>query len=295
MRTFCFGRFLIDLPAGTSVKAGYKFAGDEVVTIKGVSTNKFAAIVQARATELSEKQHRVDGAMLVSNTALDENATVLTSWAKPSSRLAYLQDLYVHLPDHGVAYHIRGESRAAQQSQALDYLRSVRQSIRFRAVDEIPTTPGFCIDMGLIARSRLNEEEMSIGLRPVIHPGAAVTLTSYVTANPDRELLARTSSLPAEYQQIDARMVKLRRGDHNVGPIRGQEILGRAQQGATRGYAFLWESQGEARSLGAPFLSLEMTTDKRAPQEEPPFQGDEDALAFWDRLLDRLRLRPGAI
>lgn len=295
MRTFCFGRFLIDLPQEAVVKAGYTFARNKVTTIRDVDDKQFADMVRARKSMLSMKPHRGGGTTLVRSTELDDRSVLLTSWSSETSQLIHRQDLYVFLPEHRVAYHFQGESDEQQLDRAIEYYGSLRRSVQFRRTNEVPQRPGFCIDSGLITRSKLNTEEFSVGVRMASHPGAAFTLTSYVTGKPDADLLSRASSLPAEYQQVDARMVKLRRGERRIGPIRGQEILGRAQQDATRAYAFLWESQGESKSLAAPFLSLEMTTDKRAPQETPPFQGDEDALAFWDRLLDSLRLRPGAI
>ena len=49
-------------------------------------------------------------------------------------------------------------------------------------------------------------------------------------------------------------MRNLRRGERNVGPIQGQEILAHAEDGGRKMYAFLWESQGRAESLQFPFL-----------------------------------------
>lgn len=293
--THCFGRFLVNVPADATVKAGYRFAGDEVTTIGGVDATRFRAMVDARERELSGAKRSDGGSMLLQRVGLDADAEVLSSWKTPSSRLTHLQDLYVHVPEQRVAYHVRGESLASSQAQALTYLRSLRSSFRYRESTGRPTEAGFCIERGLIARSKLNEEEVSVGMRPRSLPGVSLTLTTYVTAKPDKPLLDRMSSLPAEYRRIEAAMRNLRRGERQVGVLKGQQILGRADDGGKRAYAFLWESQGVPKSLAQPFVSLEMVVDPTNADGAPAFRTDEEALRFWDEVLDSLRLRPGAL
>ena len=90
-------------------------------------------------------------------------------------------------------------------------------------------------------------------------------------------------------------MRNLRRGERRVGTLEGQQILARADDDGTRAYAFLWESQGAPASLAQPFVSLEMVVDPGTAGGAPAFGTDADALRFWDRVLDSLRLRPGAL
>jgi hypothetical protein len=106
--------------------------------------------------------------------------------------------------------------------------------------------------------------------------------------------LQRSSDLPPEYAAAQAKMRNLRRGERDVGPIQGQEILAHAEEGGKRMYAFLWESQGRAESLQFPFLSLQLLTEEQAAPAAA-FGNDAEALAAWDQVLGSLRLRPGAI
>ena len=47
-----------------------------------------------------------------------------------------------------------------------------------------------------------------------------------------------------------------------------------------------------------PFISLKLTTTAQTHNGEiveAPFKTDEEALQFWDAILQTLRLRPGAV
>lgn len=293
MKTLCVGRFLLDVPAATSIQPGYVYARKKVETTTGVSADAFRQRVAARIAALKAARHRAGESMSVSETRIDDDAVLVTSWLSESSRAGHRQELYVLDPTHNVQYLVSGETEAAKLPAAIENYRALRPRISYRDPNTIPTTAGFCVDSGFIAGNRINSEEMTIGLRPRAHPGARMTLMSYVTGNPDKPLLQRASDLPPEYAAAAARMRNLRRGERNVGPIQGQEILAHAEADGGKMYAFLWESQGRAESLQFPFLSLQLLTEEKA--DAPAFRDDAQALGLWDQVLGSLRLRPGAI
>ncbi|WP_269791372.1 T6SS immunity protein Tli4 family protein [Stenotrophomonas sp. Iso1] len=294
MKTVCVGRFLIDVPSGTRISPGYVYAKKNIQTTAGVSVEDFRQRINARGAALSAKRHRMGGAMSVSETRIDDDAVLLTSWVADSSRAGHRQELYVLDRAHGVQYLVSGDTDAAKLPAAIENYRALRPRISYRRPESIPATAGFCIDSGFIAGNRINSEEMTIGLRPREYPGVRMTLMSYVTGKPDRPLLQRSADLPPEYAAAQARMRNLRRGERNVGPIAGQEILAHAESDGSRMYAFLWESQGRAESLQFPFLSLQLLTEE-TEAGATAFRDDAQALDVWDRVLGSLRLRPGAI
>ncbi len=178
-------------------------------------------------------------------------------------------------------------------------MRRLSRNLSYRAAGEVPTAPGFCIDQGLVTLSKLNKEEVTAGIRIRGMPGLSLGFMSYVTGAPDKPLLRRNSRIPPGYEGTAAGMKTLRRGDRNIGPIKGQELLVRGDAGGKRSYEFLWESQGEKASIEHPFLSLRMSTtdetDENGEIMDAPFNDDAEALALWDSILGTLRLRPGAI
>ena len=119
MKTLCVGRFLLDVPAETSIQPGYVYARKKVETTTGVSLQEFRQRVAARDATLTADRHRSGESMSVSTTTFDENAVLLTSWVSESSRAGHRQELYVLDPTHNVQYLVSGETEAAKLPAAI--------------------------------------------------------------------------------------------------------------------------------------------------------------------------------
>lgn len=301
-RTHCLGRYLLDLPVDSRVEAEFAFADAKIETIRAVDEAGYRQRVEARERELRISPHGRGGSQFVGREDFDPQHVSLASWNGPSSRRVYRYDMYAYRPERGVLFELAGRGLADEQTQAtaFEYQRDLlTRSIRYRASDEIPRDPGFCIDSGFIARSALNKEEVKMEATLPAHPGVTVSFLSYVTGRPDAPLLDRTSSIPRGDEEVAARMKTVRRGARRVGHAQGQELLVRGDADGKTDYEFLWEFQGEANSLAFPFLALRLSTalrsDDRGEVLDAPFASDEDAVAFWDSLLPTLRIRPGAV
>ncbi|MGY0611518.1 MULTISPECIES: T6SS immunity protein Tli4 family protein [unclassified Luteimonas] len=299
--TYCLGRYLIDLPAGSRVSARYTFAGSRVDTHAGVSREGFADRLAAREAGLRNAAHRDGDSMYVAREDIATGQVSLVSWASPNSRRLYRYDDFAWFPAGQVLYQFQGEGDATPQARAkaTAHGREVLGALRPRARAEVPAGPGFCIDSGVIAHSRLNREEVTATIRLRDYPTVTLDFMSYTTGRPASGLLKRAASVPPGYEDVAARMTNLRRGDRDLGPVQGQEVLVRADADGKTAYQFLWESQGQANSIEHPFLSLELgttgETDDSGEVIDAPFGSSEDALALWDAILDSLRLRPGAV
>lgn len=300
-KTHCLGRYLIDLPADAQARVSYTFARADVKTHRNISEEQFERRIAAREVELRNAPHNGGGNLFVERRELSAEQVSLASWFSPASRLMYRYELFSHLPQERILYVFEGRGSASESalSSAYEYQRTLAESVRFRTQEEIPTEPGFCIESGLIQRSKFNREEVTANIRLREYPSVTLTFMSYVTGNPDRELLRRTSTIPPGYEEVAARMQTLRRGDRNLGQVKGQELLVRGDGEGKKAYEFLWESQGEANSLEYPFLSLQLSTTGESDAEgeviDAPFESNEEAMALWDAILGSLRLRPGAV
>lgn len=296
---YCLGRHLIGFPEGAVVDASFKVGGASVQTIRGVTGQRFRGILDSRESALAARPHRKMESMLVGREELSDGRVLITSWVSPNSTRMQKMELYSLFPDSGIVQITSGEGDDEYKEENLKYTVSLANNIRARLNYEIPTQAGFCIDDGIVLGSDLNQEEASATIRIVRLPGATLSYSSYVTGEPEKPLLRRVSGIPPGYEGTSAGMKSLRRGDRNIGPIKGQELLVRGDANGKRSYEFLWESQGEEDSIEHPFLSLRMTTtdetDKNGEIMDAPFESDVEALALWDSILDTLRLRPGAI
>ena len=300
-KSHCLGRHLVDLPADAQVRGSYTFARADVKTHRSISMEQFERKVSARENELRGALHNDSGNMFVGRREIAETQVSLASWFSPASRMMYRYELFSYFPGQQVLYVFDGGGSASEGalSSAYEFQQSLAESIRFRAVGEVPTEPGFCIDSGLIQRSKFNREEVTATIRLRQYPSVTLTFMSYVTGNPDRELLRRASTIPPGYEEVAAQMQTLRRGNRNLGQVKGQELLVRGDGDGKKAYEFLWESQGQADSLEYPFLSLQLSTTGESDAEgeviDAPFDSNEEAMALWDEILGSLRLRPGAV
>lgn len=298
-KTYCLGRYLMDLPSDAQVRASYTFARGDVRTYRNVSADQFETQVAGREAELKQTPHIQGGGMFVERTDLAQGRVVLTSWSSPTSRYLYQYERFIHLEPERVLYVLSGQGDADKAAGSLGYSRSLAETVRFRAPGEIPVEPGFCIDSGLIQRSKLNREEVTADVRLPGYPSVTLTFMSYVTGSPDRDLLRRASTIPPGYEEVAARMQTLRRGNRDLGQVKGQELLVRGDGEGKKAYEFLWESQGRPDSLEYPFLSLQLSTTGESDEEgeviDAPFGSNEEVIDLWDAILESLRLRPGAV
>ncbi len=297
--TYCLGRYTIDTPAGAKMSARFVVGGMDVKTHVGVSEADFKKLVAGREAELSELPYKHGGSLFKERLDFEKNRIFLTSWSTYTSRRTSLVELYSLMQQHSVVHVFSGKADADKTAGSRDYAKKLSETLVYRSAHDIPQQAGFCIDRALVTRSVLNKEEANAAIRLPTRPSVGISYMSYVTGKPDEPLLSRVSRVPPGYEGTLASMKTLRRGDRNIGPIKGQEFLVRGSAGGKRSYEFLWESQGEEDSIEFPFQSLRLTTTDEVDDEgeiiDAPFESDADALALWDSILGSLRLRPGAI
>lgn len=236
--------------------------------------------------------------MLVDRHTLAPTHEVLVSWASLASRRVYRYEAFQYFPDHQVLLRFDGRGTATPEARATAHETQARYSeiLHVRGEDEIPAGAGFCIDRGFIPGSRLNREEVEAGIEL---PGASATrldFTSFVTRNPEPPLLERSGSIrEGRAESTQEGTFAVRKARRTAAGLQGDELILRENDGPGTTYWFFWEFPGKRDALDAPFLKLTMTLDSGALGTGSDFPDLTRALAFWDSVLDSLRLRPGAV
>ncbi|NMM37635.1 MAG: hypothetical protein HHJ09_08975 [Glaciimonas sp.] len=298
-KTHCLGRYLIDLNADVAVDADFKYASGNIETRRNMLQSDFERLVSTRETNLKSTPHKLGGTMLVGRTELGSSKVLLQTWSDATTtKNIHLNESFIYFPEKRTLFLHSAESTASAQTRSVELFKRVANSYQYREPDEIPSSIGFCINSGLIVSSLLSTEEVKAAFHFKQYPSVSVYFNSYLTGNPDTELLDRLGGLPASLMQAAAGMTSLRRGNRNLGPVKGQELLVRASAEGKRSYEFLWESQGRDSSIEFPFISLKLTTTAETHNGkivDAPFKTDAEALQFWDEILQTLRLRPGAV
>lgn len=295
--THCFGRFLIDLPPGTQVRAGYRVWGDPIERLSWQASQAHERI-GAREHELKNSPHESHGALLVRREEHGGGSASLVFWAAPFSTSAMLGETYLLAEDKVYVY--SGTIAPEKVESALGFSGELSRRLRTRAVPQLPSEPGFCIEGGYISGNEFMGESFRAGITVPGHPGLQLTFRS-ATGAAENGLLERVGGFfRTEVLGAAVGMNTLRKGQRSVGRLAGEEYLVAGGEQQQRVYAFRWEFQGRDGSLAEPNLALEMGVMERDPDAEgnppaPAFSTDAEALQLWDAMLESIRLRPGAV
>ena len=80
--TFCMGRYLIDVPAGSTLSGGnYKYDFIRIEPVKAMTSEEFENEVSKRESDLSSaKNKKTRQSMLLQSVQSENGARVLASW-----------------------------------------------------------------------------------------------------------------------------------------------------------------------------------------------------------------------
>jgi hypothetical protein len=294
--TFCMGRFLIDVPAGSTLNGGnYKYDFIKIEPVKPMSFEDFEREAGEREAKLkSDKNKKTRQSMLLQSAQSKKDTKILTSWKIEASTAQITIDGY-HW-NNGKRFLFKDDVDDDKQEFGINRMREALSRLRPRDENEIPTDPGYCFPGGFIANPRWRNEEASLDIDIAGHPDAFLSVSIYPLASRkhDKPLLERMGGMTQLLGNLATSVHVLRKGDRQLGPYPGQEHLASApSSGGMRGHAFVWETQGDG-TLDTPAIKIELTTgyqdDKGNPQKTT--LTDKEAMKLWDDILNSFRLRP---
>lgn len=294
--TFCMGRFLIDLPAGSKLSGGnYKYDFIKLEPSKPASFDDFEKEVEKIESDLKLAEHKyTKKSMLLKSVRLDKNTKLLAAW-KTNFSTAEIT-IFGYRWDGGNRFLFQRDVDDDKLEPGMSRVQDAITRLRSRADNDIPTEPGYCFVGGFIANPRWRNEEISLDIDIAAHPDAFVSVWIYPLASykHDKPLLERMGGITQILGNLATSVHVLRQGDRQVGSYKGQEHLASApNSGGMRGHAFVWETQGEG-TLETPAIKIELTTghqdDKGNPQKAS--LTDKEAMKLWDDILNSFRLRP---
>ena len=299
-KTYCFGRYLVDLPQEAKVRSAYKIWGIEIENMPAENATTLKALVDKREADLKVGKHESGESMFVRRVDHKNGSVILFSWNSPRRKYMMNEESYLVTNNPWRAYKYIGEISANKQDHAVSLISALAANIRARDDSEIPAGPGFCIDERLITGSEYQSERFEVGITLPQHPNALITIRANTGAEHDR-LLERVDKFFATAVVGSLAGLKvLRKQERDVGPIQAEEYATAASGNGQRVYAFAWESQGKDTSLSeqnvaAALKVLEQPVVTEHTPYRPAFKSDDEALQLWDAIIDSIRLRPGAV
>lgn len=302
--TLCFGRFLIDLPAGAQIRE----LGQQSEFMFGqIKSERFEHGKVGFSKKMLERQADLqvgkdeDRFILVDSRALP---LVNSHIFKLSKRLYTLTNFgfeAYRLTDDNVLFSMLERDFPEENiDSVLDRLQKrLLPNLRSRSHDEIPTQAGFCMKEGFIADDgstyQFEEARMQINFKE--WPDVWVSIyTQTVPKAGEQTLLQRVDSHPftGVYATLARQIKTLRKGIHNVNGFKGEEILDlMPTDHGFKQHSFRWETLGAVKSIFAPSIVLEF--ESGTPLEgEPrrPTLTDDQAIKLYDSIVNSIRLRP---
>jgi hypothetical protein len=309
-KTVCFGRFMIDVPAATTVAWG------DVSIPLGVSVypngvSEVKAMAQTFIDELkSEKAiYLNDIPLLISVAEIPHPEGKIVTGYEGFQAIGELKiNGYFKLNDDGVVIDSRPLDN--MKDRVTSDIISIAQRLRPRAEHEVPAEPGNCIEHAFLPDKPGTEKErraelVSIGFRLKEFPDTHLSI-SIRPSNPHRsesntlkwQLERLEKNLKAENPNHPRLKTKyFRRGERQIHDwTDGFEGLSRSpDQADIHGiHDFGIDFQGVPHDPLKPFVLILMQTGvaNNAAGATKPSLTDEEAIAVWDKITSTIRVRP---
>ncbi|MEF2249786.1 T6SS immunity protein Tli4 family protein [Ralstonia solanacearum] len=320
-KTVCFGRFLIDVPATATVVYGAVDASTRIERLPDEGS-KLSEYVVKRETELKSEiryprtkglnryEKTLDGAMpgqkiLVGFKDFDGDFYKVESYI-PLGNDLYIQETHAPVEPYKLTGQEANKPLISSLDEAIAELNISARRLHARADDEIPVTPGVCLDGAFIDDSAgtLRFENIPLGVRLKEFPDVHFSIRS----SRNQGNLIESSALEPRIKQAEedanrmgmghwySRIKVFRRGDRQIEGWTGYEALAHlpAQEDVSAHHDFQYRSLGHPTDPLKPELDVQMQTgvaDNTIGNSHPSIT-DEEAVALWDKLTSTIRVRP---
>lgn len=302
-KSVCFGRFVVDVPAGAAVVAGPQVFSGAIETMPS-RNNAAAPVIVAKAKELRATKHAtLGGSLLQDEQSIGPTAknTIVFFDDVASTRVVSVWSWIRSAPIDAI---YRGGARVKDDGirQELDHVHYIAAHLRARDPKETPPEPGVCLDIGFIADDTGRFQEIfGIGLRFPDLPDVSFSMSSNKNAQQgdsfeDRRAEAkRAAFLVAPMATLFNKVKTLREGKLKVQQGQGSEALFRRplEEGGGAWHEFQFEYAGKRFDHRNPSWDATLFTGVAHNQagSKPSSLTDEEAMALWDRLMSSVRLR----
>jgi len=307
-KTYCIGRFLIDLPPALVLtgKGIYgEIWGEPIVwrrdlTPEAARKEAAAEIEKWKKTENKETKT----SMFLDTVELPNGGIAIVRWNGTFSTgmLAFQSWFVTPGPEPRVFSYTKGcgASKQALCKNQVGYLAST-----LRTRDDwgpIPTEPGFCFDGGIsVHTGEWRSERAGLYFQLPIYLGMDFAFSIWGMGIKGQTLFEdeREGGPVADIRKRKhPGAAILRRGELTLGGgIPAQESAVYAPPHANMGqyYSFTLKVASDGERFDRPELRFAMGNGQHRDDGTKPFRSNEEALGLWDAITRTIRLRPGAI
>ena len=306
-QTYCFGRFLIDLPKAAEINGQrYEYMFGHIETGRtppkqSIHQDGFVEMMKTREEDLRAGKHEDKFKFVEARTTSTPRAKIFKIRKKLIGAGGDSFGFEAYLSNGGVLFSMKetayDEDKIDSVLQRLE--TRLLPNLRARKPNEIPDEPGFCIKEGFIADDgkTVQYEKGGISFKFKEWPDVTVLVDATRSSKLQPTLSERTSKpFPAEFAEAAKQLKTLRQGKHDIGPLKGEELLRGYPSG--EGYwvhRFVWDTQGQIDSASEPAFYFRLETGVNPGTGDRmirPSLTDKQAIDLFDRIVKSIRLRP---
>lgn len=289
LTTHYFGRFQLDLPTGSEIVADYKLYNEKVELVSKNGKSDVSSIVDQKIEELKKgtaygTSSRYEKTIPLSNGSL----LILSKLDKLYTFHAYL------LTSKNTLYRMLVKSISAKGIDgAINKTRLISESIFFRRPQDAPPQGAFALEAGYTTLGTTQSlEGIYMGAQISTHPGTFVSLLTQRIVEHDDTLIKRfeneSGGLVPGMAELVNKTKTLRKRTRMIGDLKAEEVAVTTLIDGKRFYTFQIEYEGQIKSNIHPFIDLRLGTHEVGSD----FKSDEEALEFWDNVVDSLKPLP---
>lgn len=295
MKTYCFGRYLVDIPVQAKlINAGNKY-GNAAIEARRLSLEEFNALVDKRISGLKAKDPALGIYRYDSEIKLAERARILLSKEEAFGSLLHRIDSFKL--DNGIAFLVVDDPYEADEiGEAIERQKQYLSNVRHRQPDEIPREPGFCFGEGFVANdgNSRQAERATLAFEMDNNRDVWIDLSSDVYFRQEKSLLARFSEsnikerFPGKIQEISVK-------PRAINGMDGEELLAAFPSTDETGLTqdFTWETLGSVGDPLHPGIHLNITTGRGvAGRRAPSSMTTSQVRELYEAIVKTIRLRP---
>ncbi|UXZ97886.1 hypothetical protein K3169_08395 [Pseudomonas phytophila] len=287
--THYFGRFQLDIPAGSEIAADYKLYNEKVELISRNGKSDLNSIVDQKIEELKKGVAHGTSSRYEKTIPLSNGSVLILS------RLDKLYTFHAYLlTSQNALYSMLVKSISAKGIDgAINKTRLISESLFSRRPQDAPPQGAFALEEGYTTLGAAQSlEGVYMGAQVSTHPGTFVSLLTQRIVEHDDTLIKRFEEESGGVVSGVAGLLNktkiLRKKTRRVGDIEAEEVAVVTSIDGKRFYTFQLEYEGQLKSNTRPFIDLRLGTHEVGSD----FKTDEEALAFWDKLVGSLKALP---
>lgn len=300
-KAVCFGRYVLDVPEESQLILGYQEMPAKIITHQNAA-GKEKDLVEAFRKETLMRKPKAEFSSLAAGPV--PNSLVQRYFASPYLKSVSGEGIisFVSAGEHVFEFGW-GSGDEESADQIIRKSADIARNLRARDNAEVPKGPGVCIDLGFIAETTGQFQEIfSAGVHFPSLPDVSFSVMSNKDASTDGPngvgIIARHEAAMRDQGvvfPVNTELARLRIGKHIVNGWNGEEVLLRhnGKDGAII-HEFMWEAIGKTGDLRHPAavdINLDTGVAANTKYATKGSLTDDEAVALWDKLLSSLRFR----